>query len=176
MRMWARGYPVPTATAIIAVNRQAGANVVEVAEGIRKMLPVIGAELPGSIRITPVVDGSNPDRAGKLGADDRQQLADALGHLDDVSPGLPVDGYDRRRRRNRIASGPHPHVYAFVLHRFARRGDVAQIDRRPVRRADDEFVVLLCGLELPFGAQQRRAARRVELARAGVTRRAPDRV
>src|SRR6266498_4088357 len=58
MRMWARGYPVPTATAIIAVNRQAGANVVEVAEGIRKLLPVIGAELPGSIRITPVYDRS----------------------------------------------------------------------------------------------------------------------
>jgi hydrophobic/amphiphilic exporter-1 (mainly G- bacteria), HAE1 family len=58
MRMWARGYPVPTATAIVAVNRQAGANVVEVAEGIRKLLPVIGAELPGSIRITPVYDRS----------------------------------------------------------------------------------------------------------------------
>lgn len=58
MRMWARGYPVPTATAIIAVNRQAGANVVEVAEGIRKLMPVIGAELPGSIRITPVYDRS----------------------------------------------------------------------------------------------------------------------
>jgi hydrophobic/amphiphilic exporter-1 (mainly G- bacteria), HAE1 family len=58
MRMWARGYPVPTATAIIAVNRQAGANVVEVAEGISKLLPVIGAELPGSIRITPVYDRS----------------------------------------------------------------------------------------------------------------------
>jgi hydrophobic/amphiphilic exporter-1 (mainly G- bacteria), HAE1 family len=58
MRMWARGYPIPTATAIVAVNRQAGANVVEVAEGIRKLLPVIGAELPGSIRITPVYDRS----------------------------------------------------------------------------------------------------------------------
>jgi hydrophobic/amphiphilic exporter-1 (mainly G- bacteria), HAE1 family len=58
MRMWARGYPVPTATAIIAVNRQAGANVVEVAEGIRKLMPVISAELPGSIRITPVYDRS----------------------------------------------------------------------------------------------------------------------
>ena len=58
MRMWARGYPVPTATAIIAVNRQAGANVVEVAEGIRKLMPVIDAELPGSIRITLVYDRS----------------------------------------------------------------------------------------------------------------------
>jgi HAE1 family hydrophobic/amphiphilic exporter-1 len=58
MRMWARGYSVPTATVIIAVNRQAGANVVEVAENIRKLMPVINAELPGSIRITPVYDRS----------------------------------------------------------------------------------------------------------------------
>ena len=58
MRMWARGYEVPTATVIIAVNRQAGANVVEVAENIHKLMPVISAELPGSIRITPVYDRS----------------------------------------------------------------------------------------------------------------------
>jgi hydrophobic/amphiphilic exporter-1 (mainly G- bacteria), HAE1 family len=58
MRMWARGYEIPTATVIIAVNRQAGANVVEVAENIQKLMPVIRAELPGSIRITPVYDRS----------------------------------------------------------------------------------------------------------------------
>src|SRR5262247_1580927 len=58
MRMWARGYTVPTATVIIAVNRQAGANVVEVAENIHKLMPVINSELPGSIRITPVYDRS----------------------------------------------------------------------------------------------------------------------
>ncbi|MGH9940070.1 MAG: efflux RND transporter permease subunit, partial [Blastocatellia bacterium] len=58
MRMWARGYEVPTATVIIAINRQAGANVVEVAENIHKLMPVISAELPGSIRITPVYDRS----------------------------------------------------------------------------------------------------------------------
>src|SRR5262245_20200450 len=54
MRFWVKGYSVPTATVIIAVNRQAGANVVEVAENIRKLLPVVSAELPGSVRITPV--------------------------------------------------------------------------------------------------------------------------
>ncbi|HEU0184320.1 MAG TPA: efflux RND transporter permease subunit, partial [Blastocatellia bacterium] len=58
MRMWARGYPVPAASVIIAVNRQAGANVVEVAENIRKLMPVISAELPGSVRINPVYDRS----------------------------------------------------------------------------------------------------------------------
>src|SRR5262249_44750647 len=58
MRFWVKGYSVPTATVIIAINRQAGANVVEVAENIRKLLPVVSAELPGSVRITPVYDRS----------------------------------------------------------------------------------------------------------------------
>jgi HAE1 family hydrophobic/amphiphilic exporter-1 len=58
MRMWVRGHETPTATVIIAVNRQAGANVVEVAENIHKLMPIISAELPGSIRITPVYDRS----------------------------------------------------------------------------------------------------------------------
>ncbi len=58
MRMWARGYEMPASTLMIAVNRQAGANVVEVAEEIRELLPIINAELPGSIRLTPVYDRS----------------------------------------------------------------------------------------------------------------------
>src|SRR5262245_32130090 len=101
---------------------------------------------------------------------------DVLSHLDDVGPGLPVDGDDYRRRWNFIASGPHPHVYALVLSRFARRGDVAQIDGRSVRYADDQIAVLLGGLELSPGTQQHGAVRSVELARAGITRRVPDRI
>ncbi len=58
MRFWVRGYEVPSATVIVAVNRRAGANVVEVSKGIRNVLPLIGAELPGSIRITPIYDRS----------------------------------------------------------------------------------------------------------------------
>lgn len=58
MRFWVKGYSVPTATVIIAVNRRAGANVVEVSESIRKLLPVISAELPGSVLITPIYDRS----------------------------------------------------------------------------------------------------------------------
>jgi HAE1 family hydrophobic/amphiphilic exporter-1 len=58
MRFWVRGYEVPTSTVVVAVNRQAGANAVEVAENVRKLLPVIGAELPGSIRIVPIYDRS----------------------------------------------------------------------------------------------------------------------
>src|SRR5881628_1338700 len=58
MRFWVRGYPVPSATVVVAVNRQAGANAVEVARSIRQELPVIGAELPGSVRVTPIYDRS----------------------------------------------------------------------------------------------------------------------
>src|SRR5213594_1975854 len=58
MRFWARGYPVPGATVVLAIYRQAGANAVEVANSIRALLPQISAELPGSVRITPLYDRS----------------------------------------------------------------------------------------------------------------------
>ncbi len=58
MRFWARGYAVPGATVVLAVFRQAGANAVEVAGNIRALLPLISAELPGSVRITPLYDRS----------------------------------------------------------------------------------------------------------------------
>ncbi len=58
MRFWARGYPVPGATVVLAVYRQAGANAVEVANSIRALLPQVSAELPGSVRVTPLYDRS----------------------------------------------------------------------------------------------------------------------
>src|SRR5438477_4373334 len=58
MRFWVRGYEVPSATVIVAVNRRAGANAVEVSKGIREVLPMISNELPGSIRVTPIYDRS----------------------------------------------------------------------------------------------------------------------
>ncbi|HET6201529.1 MAG TPA: efflux RND transporter permease subunit [Planctomycetota bacterium] len=58
MRFWVRGHPVPSATVVVAVNRQAGANAVEVAKSVRDLLPLVGAELPGSIRVTPIYDRS----------------------------------------------------------------------------------------------------------------------
>src|SRR2546422_5857322 len=58
MRFWVRGYDVPSATIIVAVNRRAGANAVEVSKSIREVLPLVSAELPGSIRITPIYDRS----------------------------------------------------------------------------------------------------------------------
>src|SRR3989475_1717997 len=58
MRFWVRGYDVPSATVIVAVNRRAGANAVEVSKSIREVLPLVSAELPGSIRVTPIYDRS----------------------------------------------------------------------------------------------------------------------
>jgi HAE1 family hydrophobic/amphiphilic exporter-1 len=58
MRFWVRGYEIPSATVIAAVNRRAGANAVEVSKSIREILPMISAELPGSIRVTPIYDRS----------------------------------------------------------------------------------------------------------------------
>ena len=58
MRFWVRGYGVPSATVIVAVNRRAGANAVEVSKSIYGILPLISSELPGSIRITPIYDRS----------------------------------------------------------------------------------------------------------------------
>jgi HAE1 family hydrophobic/amphiphilic exporter-1 len=58
MRFWVRGYPPPSATVVVAVYRRAGANAVEVAQSVRALLPLVGAELPGSVRITPIYDRS----------------------------------------------------------------------------------------------------------------------
>ena len=58
MRFWVRGYGEPAATVVVAVNRQAGSNAVEVSKSVRDLLPVIGAELPASVRITPIYDRS----------------------------------------------------------------------------------------------------------------------
>jgi len=58
MRFWVRGYSVPSATVIVAVNRRAGANAVEVSKSIYGVMPQISSELPGSIRVTPIYDRS----------------------------------------------------------------------------------------------------------------------
>jgi HAE1 family hydrophobic/amphiphilic exporter-1 len=55
---WARGYEIPSATAVVAVTRQAGANAVAVAKSVRDLLPGINAELPGSVRATLIYDRS----------------------------------------------------------------------------------------------------------------------
>jgi HAE1 family hydrophobic/amphiphilic exporter-1 len=58
MQFWARGYETPTATVVIAVNRQAGANAVEVARNVRALLPIVQSTLPGAVRLSPIYDRS----------------------------------------------------------------------------------------------------------------------
>src|SRR5258708_2029378 len=49
---WARGYELPSATAVVAVNRQAGANALDLANSAPNLLPTINAELPRPLRAT----------------------------------------------------------------------------------------------------------------------------
>ena len=58
MRFWVRGHEVPSATVVVAVFRQAGANAVDVAQSVRDLLPLISAEMPGSVRLMPIYDRS----------------------------------------------------------------------------------------------------------------------
>ncbi|HEX5965826.1 MAG TPA: efflux RND transporter permease subunit, partial [Pyrinomonadaceae bacterium] len=58
MRFWVRDRTIPSATVIVAVNRRAGANAVEVAKSIYEVLPQVQTELPGSIHIQPIYDRS----------------------------------------------------------------------------------------------------------------------
>jgi HAE1 family hydrophobic/amphiphilic exporter-1 len=59
MRFWVRGHTVPSATVVIAVFRQAGANAVQVANAVKELLPIVTAQLPPSVTITPIYDRSN---------------------------------------------------------------------------------------------------------------------
>ena len=58
MKFWVRGYGEPAATVVVAVNRQAGSNAVAVAQSVKDLLPIISAELPQSVRVTPIYDRS----------------------------------------------------------------------------------------------------------------------
>ena len=58
MRFWARGYPTPGATVVVAVFRRAGANAVEVTKAVRDLLPSIQSQLPTSVRIVSAYDRS----------------------------------------------------------------------------------------------------------------------
>ena len=58
MRFWARGYPKPGATVVVAVFRRAGANAVDVSKSVREVLPSIQSELPSSVLLVPAYDRS----------------------------------------------------------------------------------------------------------------------
>ncbi len=62
MRFWARGYPKPGATVVVAVFRRAGANAVAVSKSVRDVLPNIQSQLPSSVLLVPAYDRSQHHR------------------------------------------------------------------------------------------------------------------
>jgi HAE1 family hydrophobic/amphiphilic exporter-1 len=55
---WARGFNPPGSVVVLAVQRAAGANAVEVANSVKALFPELNASLPGSIKLVPVFDRS----------------------------------------------------------------------------------------------------------------------
>src|SRR5439155_23763006 len=53
---WMRGFSLPGSVVLLAVSRQAGAMLVEVAKSVKALFPQIRASLPGSITLVPVFD------------------------------------------------------------------------------------------------------------------------
>jgi HAE1 family hydrophobic/amphiphilic exporter-1 len=58
VHFWSRSFPQPGAFVAVAVYRRAGANAVEVAESVQKLLPAIQSQLPSSVAVFPVYDRS----------------------------------------------------------------------------------------------------------------------
>jgi HAE1 family hydrophobic/amphiphilic exporter-1 len=58
LRFWVRDHEVPTATVVMAVFRQAGANAVEVARNVEDLIPTIQQTLPASVLIKTIYDRS----------------------------------------------------------------------------------------------------------------------
>src|SRR2546423_2070238 len=58
MSFWIRDHHVPKATVVMAVNRQAGSNAVQVANAVKALVPEVAPTLPGSVAIIPIYDRS----------------------------------------------------------------------------------------------------------------------
>jgi len=58
LSFWLRDYKIPPAAVVLAVFRQAGSNTVEVANSVKKLIPIIRAEIPGSVQIISIHDRS----------------------------------------------------------------------------------------------------------------------
>jgi hydrophobic/amphiphilic exporter-1 (mainly G- bacteria), HAE1 family len=58
MRFWIRGQSVPSAMVVLAVFKQAGSNAVKVAQAAKALIPIIRADLPGSVEILAIHDRS----------------------------------------------------------------------------------------------------------------------
>src|SRR5439155_9345574 len=58
MHFWIRDRQVPASTVVMAVNRQAGSNAVEVATAVKMIVPEVASTLPSSVLIIPFYDRS----------------------------------------------------------------------------------------------------------------------
>ncbi|HSV15810.1 MAG TPA: efflux RND transporter permease subunit, partial [Tepidisphaeraceae bacterium] len=58
LRFWVRDRQVPTATVVIAVFRQAGANAVSVSKAVEDLIPTIQQTLPNAVQIHTIYDRS----------------------------------------------------------------------------------------------------------------------
>src|SRR5439155_13552748 len=56
LRFWVRNRETPTATVVMAVYRQAGANAVQVAKSVEDLIPTIQQTLPASVSIKTIYD------------------------------------------------------------------------------------------------------------------------
>ena len=88
----------------------------------------------------------------------RQQLLDAIGHGDDVGPGLALDIHDHRRRL------VHPRGLAGVFRVVFHRGHVRQFHGRGVPVGDDDFGVVAAREQLVVGADLKRLIAAIEVA------------
>jgi len=53
---WHRGMTPPSASIVLAVSRQAGANVIKTSDKIMELIPIIQADLPNSVRLDVLYD------------------------------------------------------------------------------------------------------------------------
>jgi len=75
MRFFVRGHSIPSATVVIAVFRQAGANAVEVADAVKSLLPTVSTQLPPSVTITPIYDRSQTIKNSVLDVEETLLIA-----------------------------------------------------------------------------------------------------
>ena len=104
------------------------------------------------------VSGMHLHRGRQAGLQLRQQLLDAVDHLDDVGSGLALDVQDDGGAL--VGPGGQLHVFRAVDH----LGHVAQPDRGAVAVGDDQILVILHRLELVVGVDRRGARGAVETA------------
>jgi HAE1 family hydrophobic/amphiphilic exporter-1 len=76
--MWLRGTEVPAAAIVLAVSRQAGANVITTSAAIMDLLPQIRADLPASMRLDVLYDRASTIRASVQDVKETLLIAFAL--------------------------------------------------------------------------------------------------